>query len=255
MKFNFYKIVNKINHKEYIGISVKPIKIRFKEHKSLLRRGKHHNYLLQRDWDFYGEENFDFILLETLESNSVEEGYNHEYELISEGENLYNLVPGGKINPMYSEKVKQKMINTKQGQFPNIYQLEEIEENVFKVIGKFNSQKEAQRITGLSQANIGRSIKNHVKGSGYYWVEEDTLNTFEKEWRPVRTKIKPTAELNDNNEIVKVHHNRSLFEREYGWKTGAIKGAISRNGKAHGVKFINIDEETYYKIKPIRLLF
>ena len=40
-----------------------------------------------------------------------------------------------------------------------------------------------------------------------------------------------------------------------GWTTGIIKGAIARNGKAHGIKFINLTEDEYYKIKPITLIF
>ena len=72
------------------------------------------------------------------------------------------------------------------------------------------------------------------------------LNTFEKEWRPKRTKITPCAELNDFGEIVEVHHNRSIFERKYDLTTGCIKGAINRNGKTGGRKFINITEEEYY---------
>lgn len=156
---------------------------------------------------------------------------------------------------MYSKEIREKMTITKQSKVPNIYQLKEIEENVFKIIGKFNSQKEAQRETGCSQANIQKSIKNNVKGSGYYWVEEDKLCSFTQEWKPKRIKITPTAELDSKGNIVKVHHNRSLFEKEYNWTTGSIKSAIQRKGKAHGIKFINISEEQYYKIKPVTLLF
>lgn len=255
MVFNFYEIRNKVNGKKYIGITEKQPEIRFKQHKNKLLKGCHINYKLQSDWNKYGEENFDFVVIESLSFDDINLGYEHEYELISSGENLYNLAPGGRINPMYSKEIREKMTITKQSKVPNIYQLKEIEENVFKIIGKFSSQKEAQRETGCSQANIQKSIKNNVKGSGYYWVEEDKLCSFTQEWKPKRIKITPTAELDSKGNIVKVHHNRSLFEKEYNWTTGSIKSAIQRKGKAHGIKFINISEEQYYKIKPVTLLF
>ena len=255
MKFNYYQIINIKNNKKYIGITEKEVNIRFKEHKNLLNKNKHPNYNLQKDWNLFGEENFVFSLIESCYYNSLEEGYEREHYLISNSENLYNIAPGGRINPMYSKEIKGKMIKTKQDSVPNIYQLEEIEENVFKVINKFNSQKEAQKLTGLSQANISRSIKEKVKGSGYYWIEENQLLNFEKEWKPKRTKFKPTAQLNEKEEIIKVHHNQSSFDKEYGWGSGCVRQAVAKNWKAHGIKFISIDESEYYKIKPITLIF
>ena len=80
------------------------------------------------------------------------------------------------------------------------------------------------------------------------------IKNFEKEWRPARVKITPTAQLDENNQIVKVHHNMADFCHEYGWKTDTIRSAINRNGKAKGIKFIRISEEEYYKIKPITLI-
>ena len=255
MKFNYYQIINLKNNKKYIGITEKDIDIRFKEHINLLNKNKHPNYNLQKDWILFGKDNFSFSLIESKEYSSLEEGYDREYFLISSNSNLYNIAPGGQINPMYSKEIKEKMIKTKQEAVPNIYQLEEIEENVFKIVNKFNSQKEAQRLTGLSQANISRSLKENVKGSGYYWIEETQLKDFEKKWRPKRIKFTPTAQLNESGEIVKVHHNRSSFEKEYGWSNGCVSQAVNKNWKAYGIKFITISEEEYYKIKPITLIF
>ena len=47
---------------------------------------------------------------------------NYKYELIQNFKgDKYNLAPGGQINPMYSEAIKEKMIKTKQKEVPNIY--------------------------------------------------------------------------------------------------------------------------------------
>lgn len=256
MKFNYYQIINNVNGKVYIGITEKTLEQRKIEHLKLLKKDKHFNYKLQNDWNIYGEKNFSFVLLDTLSDISLEEGYNYEYELISSytGEK-YNLAPGGKINPMYSEEIRNKMKRTKTLQAKNILQLEEIEENVFKVIAKYNSQKEAGRLSSADQGNINNAIKKHTKGCGYYWIIEMTKEEFENTWKPSRTKITPCAQLNECGEIVKVHHNRSIFEKEYNWTAGCIKGAIKRNGRTHNIKFIDISEEDYYKLCPVTLLF
>ena len=254
MIFNYYKIKNKVNNKVYIGITEKAGIERWKEHKKALDRNVHTNNYLQNDWNKYGESNFIFEVFETLEL-SLEDGYYHEYELIQnyQGEK-YNIALGGHINPMYTPAIREKMIKTKQSQVPNIYQLEEIEENIFKVINIFNSQKEAGRLTRADQGNIQHSIQKHTKGCGYYWVEETEIPNFEKNWRPSRGRVTPCAELNEAGEIIEVHYSRVFFGNKYNIKTEAIKSAIQRNGKAYGKKFINISFEDYYKIKPIKLI-
>lgn len=255
MVFNYYKIVNKVNQKTYIGITEKSLDTRWSQHKRLLKQGKHPNYKLQAEWIEYGEDKFEFVKIESLECETIDLGYEHEYKLIQDfnGEK-YNILIGGKINPMYTPEAKEKMIQTKQNSVPNILQLEEVEENVFKVIGKFNSQKEAGRKTSADQGNIQHALKKHTKGCGYYWIEEMSKEDFEKNWKPRRTKITPCARLNEQGEIIEVHHNRSIFEKNNKWTTGSIKSAIQRKGKAYGIKFINITEEEYYKLRPITLI-
>ena len=58
-----YMIKNKINGKFYIGSSV-DITYRWARHKRQLRNGNHHSIHLQRAWDKYGEENFEFKVIE-----------------------------------------------------------------------------------------------------------------------------------------------------------------------------------------------
>jgi group I intron endonuclease len=58
-----YIIKNLVNNKIYIGSSVN-IGNRFNQHKNSLRKNKHHNKYLQKSWNKYGEENFEFIVIE-----------------------------------------------------------------------------------------------------------------------------------------------------------------------------------------------
>ena len=66
MKSGVYKITNVKNGKFYIG-SAKDIDRRWWEHKNDLKKNKHINPKLQHAWDFYGETNFDFIILENAD--------------------------------------------------------------------------------------------------------------------------------------------------------------------------------------------
>jgi group I intron endonuclease len=59
MDSGVYEIVNMGNGKRYVG-SAKTFCQRFSEHRSQLRRGKHHNKHLQSSWTKHGEQAFRF---------------------------------------------------------------------------------------------------------------------------------------------------------------------------------------------------
>jgi group I intron endonuclease len=63
-----YKIINKINGKYYIGSSTNIVgsNNRWDRHKRSLNKNKHHNIHLQRAWNKYGKENFEFIIVEKI---------------------------------------------------------------------------------------------------------------------------------------------------------------------------------------------
>ena len=63
MSSGIYQIENKINSKVYIGSS-NNIKRRWQKHKALLRHNKHPNSHLQAAWNKYGEDSFEFSIIE-----------------------------------------------------------------------------------------------------------------------------------------------------------------------------------------------
>lgn len=63
-----YQITNIKNNKIYIGSS-SDFSSRKRKHLSELRRGLHGNVHLQSAWDYYGEENFEFSILEEVGSD------------------------------------------------------------------------------------------------------------------------------------------------------------------------------------------
>ena len=96
-----YSITNLVNGKKYIGQSIN-YKNRIKTHKNYLNTNKHHNNHLQRAWNKYGEDNFEFKVLKDgipkkdlsdLEMYYINEIYNtykgKGYNLTLGGEALY----------------------------------------------------------------------------------------------------------------------------------------------------------------------
>lgn len=60
-----YKIVNLVNDKFYVGSTIHK-KVRFRQHRKLLRGNRHHCKHLQAAWNKYGEEKFDFRVVEEV---------------------------------------------------------------------------------------------------------------------------------------------------------------------------------------------
>lgn len=65
-----YKIINIINGKFYIGKATH-IKGRWATHRHYLRNNKHKNIYLQNAWNKYGEEAFEFIIVEICSKENI----------------------------------------------------------------------------------------------------------------------------------------------------------------------------------------
>jgi|19_taG_2_1085344.scaffolds.fasta_scaffold00858_9 group I intron endonuclease len=72
MTKGIYLIRNNINGKLYIGSS-KNIKNRWMDHKARLRAKTHRNDYLQKSWHKYGEDNFEFEIIEKCSLVKLEE--------------------------------------------------------------------------------------------------------------------------------------------------------------------------------------
>lgn len=68
-----YKIINKINGKYYVGSSdnILGIRGRWREHTNALNSNSHKNSHLQRSWNKYGKDNFDFVILEKIPKETL----------------------------------------------------------------------------------------------------------------------------------------------------------------------------------------
>lgn len=86
-----YVIKNKVNNAVYIGQAVN-IRSRVCHHRSLLKKGKHTNKLLQADWELFGEESFSVKTVKKVsKKNLTIHEHNVLQQYIMDGFFVYNL--------------------------------------------------------------------------------------------------------------------------------------------------------------------
>jgi group I intron endonuclease len=109
-----YKILNKANGKYYVGSSI-DLNKRWSSHKKSLIRNKHPNIHLQRAWNKYGMDNFEFGILEYVNENDL---LKHEQKYLEdEDENRYNIcrTAGNTLGIKASSETRLKMSLQRRG--------------------------------------------------------------------------------------------------------------------------------------------
>jgi len=111
IKSGIYKIENKINGKYYIG-SAYNFNRRFIRHKSELNCNKHYNEHLQRAWNLYGENSFEFSILEICEDKSKLKLIEQKHLNSIDRKKCYNktyVAGGGNLGEEVNKKISLKM--------------------------------------------------------------------------------------------------------------------------------------------------
>lgn len=106
-----YSILNLIDGKIYVGQSVNPNK-RKTDHFRALRKGVHHNAHLQRAWNKYGEDAFEFNILENCTDDKLNDNeiWWISYFDSTNRDKGYNLESGGNSGYTVSEETRAKFI-------------------------------------------------------------------------------------------------------------------------------------------------
>ena len=106
-----YCLLNHKNKKRYVGQS-KNLIGRKHAHFSALRHNKHQNKYLQDDWNIYGKEFFEFVILEELDDATLLDDKERYYISLYQSNNReygYNLESGGTKNKLSHEETKRKI--------------------------------------------------------------------------------------------------------------------------------------------------
>lgn len=112
-KFGIYCIINVITGNVYVGQTKQRFIKRFWHHNWKLSNGTHDNKHLQDSWNFYGSENFEYIILQDITNENLLDDLEIQY--IQNHKNIgksYNIIPGGYHNKKgvpLSEEAKKKI--------------------------------------------------------------------------------------------------------------------------------------------------
>lgn len=118
MKGFIYKFENKVNGKVYIGQTRQKIKTRYRQHINAAKKNK--GNLLQRALNKYGENNFNFEIIEEIECeakkelidilNDLEIKYIKEYDCLTP--KGYNILKGGRVGEyVFNYEKEAKFLN------------------------------------------------------------------------------------------------------------------------------------------------
>jgi group I intron endonuclease len=167
-----YAIKNTKSGKMYIG-STNNMTRRYIRHRTELNTNRHPNEYLQRSWNKYGEESFDFIILTTCGEHQL---LKKEVEYIDKYHSLdatfgYNLTLPKKVATRnISKEHSKKLSDAKKGITPTNF--EEMQKTRWKsvdfyIYGKFVenyvSVKKASEALGVSSQTILNVMKGKTK--------------------------------------------------------------------------------------------
>lgn len=195
-----YQITNLLNGKIYIGSS-KNIRERFRSHKRELRRGVHCNARLQNSWNKYGEDNFNFSILEIC---SIEDRFDREQYYIdstnccddSVGYNMTEKVEQpphtkeSRIKQSESLKKNPEFMKYCREQMDRIHNDKEIKKRMIEAVKSSEKVKEIRRKLNeseehkeqvrilLEQVHSDERIKNIVK-------TQAQRNIRDEHWRSI----------------------------------------------------------------------
>jgi len=171
-----YGIKNLINKKVYVGKSTN-IKLRKKTHENSFIRKQAVNIHLQRAVDKYGIENFEFLILEevTLDNINEKEQYWINYFNSFDEKYGYNKTMGGEGGNLTLEtkfKISQTSPNRKV-----IYQFNSKKE----LIKKWDGVGDIERELKFLNSTISKACTintNNNSAYGFYWSYDENLNNF-----------------------------------------------------------------------------
>ena len=235
-----YMIRNKITEKIYIGQSIN-IKRRWGDHRYQLSENIHHNDYLQRSWNKYKRDSFDFIILEECSKSKLDD---KEEQYISKHQSNdyrygYNSNSGGSNSTASDTTIaKMKSANSTKP----VLQFD-IDGNFIK---RWIGVNEAGRVLGINPTNISGCCNlryGRKTALGSIWMHEDDylangldLNNY-LDKRP--TNSKPVAQIDLEGNTIANFPSAREASRQTGFNWKNISQVCNGDKKTHkGYKWV-----------------
>ena len=222
MKIWIYQIRNKVNNKIYIG-STNNLERRWENHIYQLKNNIHHSIKLQKAWNKYGEDNFEFSIIEEFNSDNEDDKYIKEqyyldlYESYTDkGYNMSNVADTRKLfkrikseNSVFTKITKEVAIAIKR-------ELCETDKQQKEIAEEFNvTRGVVSNIANLNTwANYGEEyneiLKKKKKSIGYLddYKEQVLDMYFNKSMTHVQIAEELGLTQNNCSEITKLERMR-----------------------------------------------
>ena len=177
-------IRNKINNKIYIGQS-SDIYNRWVKHKNFLNNNKHHNRHLQAAWNKYGEDSFEFSIVELCTYDKLDTLEEYWIKHYSSYKNGYNLDFGG--NGIRGYKHTKEELEKMRKSHNSLIVLQ-FDLN-FNLIREWTSITTAAKELGYTRESIRYRCDNDKFSSDLskiykdsYWVYKDEYESEDFSW-------------------------------------------------------------------------
>lgn len=144
-----YKIVNLVNGKPYVGSTATSFRGRAYEHRKLLRKGRHPNIHLQRAWNKYGEEAFEFRVVQFCPPEDCLKNEQRWIDRLDAFKSGYNRSPtaGSTYGLKWSEQARA---NLRAGHWAN-------REDAAEIVERSAAKHRGKKHTEEHKAKIGAS--------------------------------------------------------------------------------------------------
>lgn len=232
-KCGIYVIINLINNHKYIGSS-KNIQQRLMEHRSNLRHNHHINEHLQNAWNKYGEENFDYYVLEFCQEDDRIKKEKYYVDVLKPE---YNISLDIVELPSYSLESRLKHSNTRkkrmaEGIIPKTHCTKIFVYNTQgEFVKEFNSEADAIKELNLTKSGINKVLSGENKQHHGYLIfksKQDYVAPYVKT-KNVDKQYKPIIVKNDN-EYYEFKNAKECSEY-FKVHIVSVRGAIKNNRK------------------------
>ena len=220
-RIGIYGIQNKINGHIYIGKTGMNFGDRWDSHKSLLRNDKHFNQYLQHAWNKYGEENFEFLVVEDCNISELDKREQYYIKSYKDQNMSYNLADGGEggsfLGKHLSEETKRKIGSKNRINMTGKKPSKETKQKMSESQNKRYSQwtEEDRQAWGKMSAE---------KASGYKWDDKSRLKMLGNKNGATHTD----DEIKEIRRLYEVENKTcreiaDLFGLSYGYIYGIVK--------------------------------